>query len=304
MNARLYDPALGRFLSPDPYVQSPDNSQNFNRYSYCLNNPLIYTDINGKSLSSWWKKNIGDPFMREWNQVFGNGFTLSLGTNTQFSSTHAVIAPNGPNGMPYGPAFGIQTNNYKTVTPVSANYQAGFFKTQPINFESNLHQSVVNAEQIARSDYFKQKIFEANNNYNAPTDFGYNLLIDGMDHMSKGVKFTGMGLTTLTNVLGGLQVYDEFKKGKINPIDATSLSFGTIGWATKALSWFGYGGKTMSFFGEFAGYGGLAITTYQLWNFIYKPMNDLNFAPLYIEDNGQPYNGDPQFDSFTNEERY
>ena len=47
MNARLYDPALGRFLSPDPYVQSPDNSQNFNRYSYCLNNPLRYSDPSG-----------------------------------------------------------------------------------------------------------------------------------------------------------------------------------------------------------------------------------------------------------------
>lgn len=48
MNARLYDPALGRFLSPDPYVQNPDFSQNFNRYSYCLNNPLIYVDQNGE----------------------------------------------------------------------------------------------------------------------------------------------------------------------------------------------------------------------------------------------------------------
>jgi RHS repeat-associated protein len=48
MNARLYDAALGRFLSPDPYVQMIDFSQNFNRYSYCLNNPLILTDENGE----------------------------------------------------------------------------------------------------------------------------------------------------------------------------------------------------------------------------------------------------------------
>lgn len=48
MNARLYDPAVGRFLSPDPYVQAPDRSQNFNRYSYCLNNPLRYTDESGE----------------------------------------------------------------------------------------------------------------------------------------------------------------------------------------------------------------------------------------------------------------
>ncbi|MTK52135.1 RHS repeat-associated core domain-containing protein [Paludibacter sp.] len=48
MNGRCYDPVLGRFLSPDPYIQAPDFSQSFNRYSYCVNNPLKYTDPNGK----------------------------------------------------------------------------------------------------------------------------------------------------------------------------------------------------------------------------------------------------------------
>ena len=48
MNGRLYDPLLGRFLSPDNNVQLPDFSQNFNRYSYALNNPLMYTDPDGE----------------------------------------------------------------------------------------------------------------------------------------------------------------------------------------------------------------------------------------------------------------
>ena len=48
MNARLYNPLLGRFINPDPYIQELDNSQNFNRYSYCLNNPLKYNDPSGK----------------------------------------------------------------------------------------------------------------------------------------------------------------------------------------------------------------------------------------------------------------
>ncbi len=47
MNARLYDPTLCRFLSPDPVVQSPFTPQNLNRYAYCLNNPLRYTDPSG-----------------------------------------------------------------------------------------------------------------------------------------------------------------------------------------------------------------------------------------------------------------
>jgi len=52
MNARLYDPALCRFLSPDPVLQDPANTQNYNRYSYCLNNPLRYTDESGKFIIS------------------------------------------------------------------------------------------------------------------------------------------------------------------------------------------------------------------------------------------------------------
>ena len=48
MNGRLYDPLLGRFLSTDNFVQEPTNSQNFNRYTYCLNNPLKYTDPSGE----------------------------------------------------------------------------------------------------------------------------------------------------------------------------------------------------------------------------------------------------------------
>jgi RHS repeat-associated protein len=45
--ARLYDPFIGRFISPDTIVQEPFNPQSLNRYTYCLNNPLIYTDPSG-----------------------------------------------------------------------------------------------------------------------------------------------------------------------------------------------------------------------------------------------------------------
>ncbi len=48
MNARLYDPMLGRFLSPDPYVAFEDWLQSYNRYSYANNNPLYYIDENGE----------------------------------------------------------------------------------------------------------------------------------------------------------------------------------------------------------------------------------------------------------------
>lgn len=47
MNGRVYDPKIGRFLSADPHIQDPNNSQSYNRYSYVLNNPLKYTDPSG-----------------------------------------------------------------------------------------------------------------------------------------------------------------------------------------------------------------------------------------------------------------
>jgi RHS repeat-associated protein len=47
MNARLYDPVLGMMLSPDNYIQDPSFTQNYNRYGYCFNNPLRYTDPDG-----------------------------------------------------------------------------------------------------------------------------------------------------------------------------------------------------------------------------------------------------------------
>lgn len=55
MNARLYDCFTGRFLSPDRYIQDVDNSQNYNRYAYGLNNPTKYTDPSG----NFWHVVIG-----------------------------------------------------------------------------------------------------------------------------------------------------------------------------------------------------------------------------------------------------
>ncbi len=52
--ARLYDPVLGRFISPDSIVPEPGNLQAFNRYSYCVNNPVTYTDPSGHMIFEMW----------------------------------------------------------------------------------------------------------------------------------------------------------------------------------------------------------------------------------------------------------
>ncbi|MBR0498609.1 MAG: hypothetical protein IJJ78_05985 [Paludibacteraceae bacterium] len=70
MNGRMYDPILGRMLSPDNYVQDPFDLQNYNRYTYCLNNPLKYTDPSGEFL--WLIPNIG------WSKEGGLSIGISV----------------------------------------------------------------------------------------------------------------------------------------------------------------------------------------------------------------------------------
>jgi RHS repeat-associated protein len=46
-DARLYDPVIGRFISPDSIIPDYYDPQTLNRYGYCRNNPLIYVDPSG-----------------------------------------------------------------------------------------------------------------------------------------------------------------------------------------------------------------------------------------------------------------
>ena len=48
MNGRLYDPLLRRFLNADEHIQDAFNTQNYNKYGYVLNNPLMYNDPSGE----------------------------------------------------------------------------------------------------------------------------------------------------------------------------------------------------------------------------------------------------------------
>ena len=73
MNARVYNPVLGRFLSADPFVQFPEDLQGLNRFSYVHNNPLSFTDPSGfflKGLGRFLKRNLGTIV----------GFAIAVGT--------------------------------------------------------------------------------------------------------------------------------------------------------------------------------------------------------------------------------
>ncbi|HMU05565.1 MAG TPA: RHS repeat-associated core domain-containing protein, partial [Saprospiraceae bacterium] len=60
MNGRIFDPIIGRFTSPDPFVQEPSNIQSYNRFAYVMNNPLAFTDPSGY----WGIKSFTRPFKK------------------------------------------------------------------------------------------------------------------------------------------------------------------------------------------------------------------------------------------------
>ncbi len=112
MNGRLYDPVLARFMSPDPYVQLPDFSQSYNRYTYCLNNPLSYTDPSGE----FWIPIVGMALINGIQSgarsgmnggSFGKGFLIGAGVTaaTMFGAHYAGFL-NIPGMMPNGALHG------------------------------------------------------------------------------------------------------------------------------------------------------------------------------------------------------
>ena len=98
MGGRVYDPLLGRFLSPDPFVQTLNSTQALNRYAYVLNSPLSLVDPSGfffdevgDFLEDWWR-----PLAAIGAAVFvgpaagGLLSSLGVGTTTAAVAGHAI----------------------------------------------------------------------------------------------------------------------------------------------------------------------------------------------------------------------
>jgi RHS repeat-associated protein len=88
-NGRLYDPLVGRFLSPDNYVQDASSTQNFNRYGYCLNNPLRYTDPDGEM---YWGLFSGAVSSYDGIGRAGEGMIYAIDALTNHNQTWVKIA--------------------------------------------------------------------------------------------------------------------------------------------------------------------------------------------------------------------
>jgi RHS repeat-associated protein len=53
MQARYYNPNIGRFSSVDPVLGNAGNPRSWDRYTYCRDNPILYVDPDGRSITVW-----------------------------------------------------------------------------------------------------------------------------------------------------------------------------------------------------------------------------------------------------------
>ncbi|VEE61137.1 RHS repeat-associated core domain [Shewanella putrefaciens] len=128
MNGRIYDYNLGRFMSVDPFIQSPTSTQSVNPYSYIMNNPLAGIDPTGY-LAECPDRNEGCPKPEEekpekkrrmdgsgrgsgWTVIYdrsSNGSSRQSSSATGTQKTEAIGSPKQNANKQY-PSYGNDAN--------------------------------------------------------------------------------------------------------------------------------------------------------------------------------------------------
>lgn len=104
MNGRIYDPALGRFMSADPYVQSPDNLQSYNRYTYGWNNPLSGYDPTGYG---WFSDFVG-----AWHDLWNDPLIHTVASVVAAYYTAQFVGASCPGCLGWGQAAGAAAGGF------------------------------------------------------------------------------------------------------------------------------------------------------------------------------------------------
>jgi hypothetical protein len=105
MNARVYDPDIGRFLSPDPTVPYAHNPQSFNRYSYAMNNPLNRVDLDGFADNEAQSQSQGVDYSLTGSSKAPEGADTK-GSGTSMSATEPSTSKNKGTNLGFSPELG------------------------------------------------------------------------------------------------------------------------------------------------------------------------------------------------------
>lgn len=221
MNARLYDPVLGRFLSPDPYVQNTDMSQNFNRYSYCMNSPLMYVDKNGEwiwligglvgGVINW--ATHGCQFNSEGLAYFGVGALAGIAT-TLGAPGVAVAAISGFANSIVNQGFTNGWGNINFAQAAFSGFVDGIIARATLNFSTYVSKPVSSLTKDIKSPLLRS--FVANEMIGIPSGAfmgGVMAVIDNNPETSFwGGVWNGMKISAFTSGLSAVQSAAQYSK--------------------------------------------------------------------------------------------
>jgi len=92
MHARYYNPAMGRFLSVDPAMDTEKNlpePQRWNRYAYVTNNPLKYDDPDGREKRIM-VLSVVEPNRMRLNTILNNGTNFGIDSGYDVQVQHSL----------------------------------------------------------------------------------------------------------------------------------------------------------------------------------------------------------------------
>lgn len=265
MNNRMYDPYLGTFLSPDNYVQDPAFTQAYNRFSYCLNNPLRFTDPSGNqytypqtSIPTYEIPQIQIPQLPQITipqvQIPTYSFDFSS-YNYSYSSNYYINANNYFSGYNYGGGYSggasISYGAYSGSVYSSMSYNYGFYSYAYTtntsithgfgsysNFSSSISAQISNGMQSYSANYSISVSTNMHVQYTTPnvqaiTEQTNRLLnsVNGLsNYINEAVAVVGAVATTLDYASAINDVFSEFKITIVKSSSALGKVMGSAGY--------------------------------------------------------------------------
>ncbi len=290
MNGRMYDPWLGRFLSPDPFVQAPTYSQNFNRYSYAFNNPLKFTDPSG-----YYTRNIATGFNWNWSRLLGPGNDMNSfyarwrSKNNYYAYDYNSGQYSLVNGMGERTQVGFNEVNNNYIIPNSVDITEGFMGL--VNNGSTDITITIGKYGVSVAD--TKALNNAYENYNSTLSalndllnefnslgHGYGMMFEGGDPPGGGDPFIDVEL----NIKFGLSFSEKLKIfgiGEVFTANAISFDYMTFKWNSnmRRFKYIPYKTATSSLrLGVYGLYGGIK----QDWGLMrFSPSGQLGLT--YVE---------------------
>ncbi|MCT8985950.1 RHS repeat domain-containing protein [Shewanella phaeophyticola] len=192
MNGRIYDFNVGRFLSVDPFLQFPENSQSANPYSYILNNPMSGVDPTGYRSEELDEVISGKAFEKLEKDEGGNLYVTADGDTYKLTSVS-----NGEKNfsISFDGNGGGTAQVGKTTGTISLH--KGNSSTNSGKAAASELIGKINKEQLGSDSSNSQKIF----------DEAYRFFKDYISNMGETVEFKDAYAVSIRNAADHSETY-------------------------------------------------------------------------------------------------